>query len=199
MSSIADALLEEALDRPTIDERRALIDRVAGTAQFRRSARHRDFLLYVGGQSLKPGCPEIHEQESGAKVFGRSASDDRSHDNIVRVNATELRKHSELYVASEGVHETLVPEIPRGGYKPVLRSQLLGWIQRVIAYLPNSSHTGDVVVLAGTDSDATSAAAESLTSEDQLSRLQTSLAFRSFPTLKCCSKYSGSAVLRSTQ
>ena len=199
MSLIADAPLKEALDQPTTDELRALIDRVAGSAQFRRSARLRDFLLYIRGRSLKPGCPKIHEQESGTKVFGRSASCDRSQDNIVRVSATELRKHIELYFASEGAHGTLVLEIPRGGYKPALRSQRPGWIQRVIAYLPNLSYTGNVVVFAGTDSDATSAAAEFLTSEDQLSRLQTSLAFRSFPTFKCCSKYSGSALLRSTQ
>ena len=190
MSSIADAPLEEALDQPTIDERRALINRVAGNAQFGRSARLRDFLLRVGGQSLKQGCPEIHDKEIGAQVFGRSASYDRNQDDIVRVNATELRKRFELYFASEGAHETLVLEIPRGGHKQVLRSQRTGWIQRVIAYLPNPRHTGNVVVLAGTDSDATSAAAECHTSEDQLSRLQTSLGFQKFPyfevPLKIC-------------
>jgi len=124
MGSIANAPINEASDQPTIDERRALIERVAASAQFRRSARLRDFLLYVGGQSLKQGCPEIHEQEIGAKVFGRSQSYDRSQDNIVRVNATELRKRIELYFASEGAHETLVIEIPRGGYKPIFRRRL---------------------------------------------------------------------------
>jgi len=119
MGSLADAPLVEALDQPTVEERRALIDRVAASAQFRRSARLRDFLLYVGGQSLKQGCPEIHEQEIGARVFGRNSSYDRSQDNIVRVNATELRKRIELYFATEGAHETLVLEIPRGGYKPI--------------------------------------------------------------------------------
>jgi len=119
MGSIANAPIEEGLDQPTIDQRRALIDRVAASTQFARSARLRDFLLYVGGQSLKDGCPEIHELEIGAKVFGRSASYDRSQDNIVRVNATELRKRIDLYFATEGAHETLILEIPRGGYKPV--------------------------------------------------------------------------------
>jgi hypothetical protein len=124
MGSIAGVPIEEALDQPSVDERRALIERVAASAQFRRSARLRDFLLYVGGQSLKQGCPEIHEQEIGAKVFGRSASYDRSQDNIVRVNATELRKRIELYFATEGAHETLVIEIPRGGYKPIFHRRL---------------------------------------------------------------------------
>ena len=108
-------------DLPGVEERRALVERVAASEQFSRSARLRDFLLYVGKQSLKEGCPDIHEQEIGAKVFGRPASYDRSQDNIVRVNATELRKRIELYFASAGAHEPLVFEIPRGGYKLVFR------------------------------------------------------------------------------
>ena len=123
MGSIANAPLEDGLDhasdQPTVEERRALIQRIAASAQFRRSARLRDFLIYVGTQSLKNGGAEIHEQEIGTKVFGRDASYDRSQDNIVRVNATELRKRIELYFATEGAHETLILEIARGGYKPV--------------------------------------------------------------------------------
>ena len=105
--------------QPTVEERRALVERIAASEQFRRSVRLRDFLLYVGRQSLIEGCPEINEQEIGTKVFGRSPSYIRSQDNIVRVNATELRKRIELYFASEGAHESLVLEIPRGGYRPV--------------------------------------------------------------------------------
>ena len=120
MSSIADVSMPETVEAPpSVEERWALIERIAGSSQFKRSARLRDFLLYVGKQSLKDGCPEIHEHEIGAKVFGRPLSYDRSQDNIVRVNATELRKRIELYFASEGAHETLILEIPRGGYKPV--------------------------------------------------------------------------------
>jgi hypothetical protein len=125
MGSIANAPAEERLEQPSVDEKRALIDRIAGSAQFRRSARLRDFLLYVGGQSLKDGCPDIHEQEIGAKVFGKPPAYDRGQDNIVRVSATELRKRIELYFATEGAHETLILEIPRGAYKPIFRRRSL--------------------------------------------------------------------------
>ncbi len=110
-----------ARQQPTVEERRALIERVAASEQFSRSARLRDFLLYVGRQSLKEGCPEIHEQEIGIRVFGRSASYDRSQDNIVRVNATELRKRVDAYFAGAGAQEELIFEIPRGAYKPLFR------------------------------------------------------------------------------
>jgi hypothetical protein len=125
MSSVAEKPAPEAAkSEPSIEERRALIERVAASEQFSRSARLRDFLLYVGRQSLKDGCPEIHEQEIGSKVFGRPDSYDRASDNIVRVNATELRKRIESYFAQEGAHEPLIFEIPRGAYKPVFRWHL---------------------------------------------------------------------------
>jgi hypothetical protein len=125
MNSIANTPTEDSLkDQPSVDERRALIERVAASTHFRRSARLRDFLLYVGGQSLKDGCPEINEQEIGTKVFGRPSSYSRSQDNIVRVNATELRKRIELYFALEGAQESLILEIPRGGYKPIFHRRL---------------------------------------------------------------------------
>jgi hypothetical protein len=101
-----------------------LIERVAASEQFSRSARLRDFLLYVGRQSLKKGSPEIHEQEIGAKVFGRDDSYDRGADTIVRVNATELRKRIDSYFAQNGANEPLIFEIPRGIYKPVFRWRL---------------------------------------------------------------------------
>ena len=115
---------ETSEDLPSLEERQALIERVAASEQFSRSARLRDFLHYVGKQSLKDGCPEIREQEIGAKVFGRPLTYDRSQDNIVRVNATELRKRIELYFASAGAHETLIFEIPRGAYKLVFHRRV---------------------------------------------------------------------------
>jgi hypothetical protein len=119
MLSTANPPAEDGLAHLSVEERRALLDRMAASAQFRRSARLRDFLLYVGTQSLKEGCPEIHEQEIGMRVFGRSPSYDTSQDNIVRVNATELRKRIEQYFTTEGADETLVLEIPRGAYRPL--------------------------------------------------------------------------------
>jgi hypothetical protein len=106
---------------PALAECRALVDRVASSSQFARSARLRSFLLYVGHESLKHGSHELHEQEIGVRVFGRSPSYDRSQDNIVRVNATELRRRIDNYFATEGAHEPVVFSIPKGGYKPVFR------------------------------------------------------------------------------
>lgn len=110
---------DESASLPSEEECWALVERVAASNHFKRSARLREFLLYVGRQSLRHGGAELNEQEIGANVFGRPVTYDRSQDNIVRVNASELRKRIDLYFSTEGVGETLLLEIPRGGYRPV--------------------------------------------------------------------------------
>jgi hypothetical protein len=98
-----------------------VLQRVVGSPQLRRAARMREFLQFVGQRTVKDGCEQIQEQEIGSEVFGRMAGYDTSVDNIVRVNATDLRRRIEDYFAHEGVDEPLVFEIPRGSYKPVFR------------------------------------------------------------------------------
>jgi len=99
----------------------ALLERIAASSQLRRAPRLREFLFYVGKRALKDGCDEVHEQEIGVQVFGRPGNYDTNTDNIVRVNASELRKRIEAYFDSEGLDEPLILEIPRGSYIPVFR------------------------------------------------------------------------------
>jgi hypothetical protein len=97
----------------------ALIERVAASPHLRRAPRLREFLFYVAQRSLKDGCDHVHEQEIGVAVFGRPDAYDTGVDNIVRANATELRKRIEAYFETDGLKETLQIEIPRGSYIPV--------------------------------------------------------------------------------
>jgi hypothetical protein len=99
----------------------ALLERVASSAQLRRSARLQELLFYIGTRYLKDGCDRVHEQEIGAQVFKRPESYDTGLDNIVRTNVSDLRKRIEAYFQAEGSHEPLIVEIPRGGYTPVFR------------------------------------------------------------------------------
>lgn len=102
-------------------ERAALLERVASSQHFKRASRLREFLLYVGQSSIENGGATIHEQEVGITVFGRQPGYDTSLDNIVRVNATELRKRLELYFVTEGSEEPVIIEIPRGSYTTIFR------------------------------------------------------------------------------
>jgi hypothetical protein len=105
-------------------EQEALIERIAASPQLRRAARLREFLLFVAKQNLLHGSAPIHEQEIGAAVFERPASYDTSVDNIVRVNATELRKRLEQYFAEDGAEEPVVVEMPRGSYSLTFRPRV---------------------------------------------------------------------------
>lgn len=106
---------------PDTETCQALLDRILSSSQLKRSTRMRELLAYVGRRALDDGCEQLHEQEIGTEVFGRPAGYDTSVDNIVRVNATELRKRIDAYFETEGVNEPLVMEIPRGSYIPVFR------------------------------------------------------------------------------
>lgn len=124
------ALLQE--DPANLEACWALLERVVASPQLKRAARLREFLLYVGQRSIKDGLDQIHEQEIGANVFGRAPDYDTSVDNIVRVNASELRKRVDDYFLTDGATEHLVMEIPRGSYKPVFRVREMGATARAV-------------------------------------------------------------------
>jgi len=98
---------------------RALLSRVVNSQELKRSSRLRELMLYLGNRSLDPHGASIREQEIGAAVFGRPEDYDTNIDNIVRVNVSELRKRLTHYFQDEGAGESLMLEIPRGGYLPV--------------------------------------------------------------------------------
>jgi hypothetical protein len=122
---ITESHTPEISFRPSKSEWERLLSRVVESTPFRRSTRLRDFLIYVGNEVILHGAEDLPEQQIGTAVFGRSTSYDTSQDNIVRVNAMELRKRIDLYFTNEGQNEPLIFEIPRGSYVPVFRPRQL--------------------------------------------------------------------------
>ena len=100
-----------------------LVERIARSRCFTKSARLRDMLLYLSTRAFEDKADQIHEQEVGHRVFGRPPNYDTSTDNIVRVHASMLRKRLEQYFAAEGANEQLILEIPKGNYAPVFRER----------------------------------------------------------------------------
>ena len=100
---------------------RELLQKVAASAQFQKSKRLRDLLLYLGERSLHdPNCI-LHEQEIGVDVFDRRPDYDTSHDTLVRVQVSQLRKKLQDFFLAEGRDEPLIIDIPKGSYVPVFR------------------------------------------------------------------------------
>jgi hypothetical protein len=115
---VAKTNLSDAKDR-----KRLLVEQVASSAYFSKSARLREMFIYVCDRVLDHEVDEIHEQEVGRRVFGRPPDYDTSADNTVRVHASMLRKRVDQYFATEGCSEPIVIEIPRGNYAPVFRER----------------------------------------------------------------------------
>lgn len=95
-----------------------LARRIVDSATFARSEQLPKLLLYVCKMAIAERVDEINEQRIGVEVFGRPRDYDPAVDGIVRSHATRLRQRLELYFSSEGAHEPLRIEIPRGGYVP---------------------------------------------------------------------------------
>src|SRR5580704_16673822 len=78
-------------------EWRDLLHRVAAAPRFQKSKRLRELLLDLGERSLQDPAYILREQEIGVDVFGRSADYDTSHDTLVRVQVSQLRKKLQEY------------------------------------------------------------------------------------------------------
>ena len=98
-----------------------LLQRAAASPQFQKSKRLRDLLLYLGERALQdPNCT-LHEQQIGVDVLGRPPDYDTSHDTLVRVLVSQLRKKLHEHFIGEGHDEPVIIEIPKGSYVPVFR------------------------------------------------------------------------------
>jgi tetratricopeptide (TPR) repeat protein len=109
--------------RPTFTaaELGLLLDRIVESSSFRRSLRLQRFLRYVTEHAVNnPGRP-LKEIQVAMAVFDKNTSFEPRLDPIVRVEAGRLRLRLMEYYADSRDGETIVIEIPRGGYVPNFR------------------------------------------------------------------------------
>ena len=114
------------------DDRWQLVLRVAASGEFCKSARLRHFLLYVCEKTLTDSLQDTHEQQIGLEVFDRRPGYNPGEDNIVRVEARELRRRLDRYFESEGADEPIRIRIPKGSYAPVFEAR-----ERVVPSSPD--------------------------------------------------------------
>ncbi len=100
---------------------RKQLQRVLASSGFARNERLSRFLRFVVELHLEGRDVEIKESLIGIDVFGRPPGFDPQQDSIVRTEAARLRARLAEYYAGEGSGDTLVIELPKGGYSPVFR------------------------------------------------------------------------------
>src|ERR1044071_3928892 len=92
--------------------------RLLARTTFQKADRRRALLRFVVDAALDRPAAEIKESVIAVEAFGRSPSFDPKADPIVRVEAGRLRTRLKTYYDSEGVHDTILINLPKGGYTP---------------------------------------------------------------------------------
>jgi serine/threonine-protein kinase len=109
---------------PEVEAARRQLERVLSSAGFNRGERMARFLRFVVERHLEGRDSELKESVIAVEVFDRSPDHDSKQDSIVRTEAARLRARLTEYYLGEGKGDSLVIELPKGGYVPVLRQAL---------------------------------------------------------------------------
>src|SRR5437868_11632910 len=97
------------------------LQRVLASPGFTRNERMSRFLRFVVERQLEGRDSELKESLIGIEVFGRKPGFDPQQDSTVRSEAARLRARLAEYYAGAGRDDTLVIELPKGGYTPCFR------------------------------------------------------------------------------
>lgn len=98
--------------------------RVLASQTFRQVERLKRFLNFVVTEATSGRGDQLKEYVIGVQVFDKEPSFDPRADPIVRVQARRLRARLVRYYRDEGVEDSLVIEMPKGGYSPVFRQRV---------------------------------------------------------------------------
>jgi len=90
--------------------------RVTSSNSFAKAPRLCSFLSYIVEKSVEGDVDSLTEQQIGIHVFNRSPGYNSNDDNIVRGTARALRQRLATYYLTEGAHDDVRIEIPKGAY-----------------------------------------------------------------------------------
>jgi TolB-like protein/tetratricopeptide (TPR) repeat protein len=99
------------------------LDRILRSVTFRQVDRLKRFFSFIVSEALAGRGNQLKEYVIGVQVFDKDSSFDPRADPIVRVQARRLRARLERYYREEGGGDSLVIELPKGGYAPVFRNR----------------------------------------------------------------------------
>src|SRR5215510_9710842 len=94
---------------------------VLASPGFARNERMSRFLRFVVERHLEGRDAELKESLIAIEVFGRLPGYDSKQDPIVRTEASRLRARLSEYYLADGKGDSMIIELPKGGYVPVLR------------------------------------------------------------------------------
>jgi len=99
----------------------AAMRRVIASQSFTKAPRICAFLAYIVEKSIEGDVDSLTEQQIGIYVFNRPPGYNSNDDNIVRGTARSLRQRLATYYLTEGAHDPIRIEIPKGAYVAVFK------------------------------------------------------------------------------
>ena len=142
------------------DPRWALVNRIVSSEAFSRSRRLRQLLVYLSECAIRNPQSPLTEQHVGIAVFKRPAGYDTTADTVVRVRASEIRKRLKYYFLTEGLHEPLTIELPKGSYLPIFRPRRNDEVTTAEEGPADESAAEDALLPDSADSDSSHDTAE---------------------------------------
>lgn len=107
--------------RPENEEILRQLDRIGSSTTFQQVDRLKRFLQFVVSETAEGRASQLKEYVIGVQVFDKDETFDPRTDPIVRVQARRLRARLTRYYAEEGQHDSILIELPKGGYSPVFK------------------------------------------------------------------------------
>ncbi len=111
-------------DSPSESDVQAALQKILGSAEFRRSRRIGDFLRFIVEEELAGRGSRLKAFTIAREVYGRDENFDPRTDTVVRVDAGRLRNRLTSYYESTGRDDRVRIDIPKGGYTPVFNTKL---------------------------------------------------------------------------
>lgn len=108
------------------DKVRRHLEKILTSGEFSNAPRAQQFLRFVVEETLANRAGDIKEPLVAARVFNLSADFDRRRNSIVRAEATHVRRRLRDYYIGSGVSDSVIIDLPRGGYLPVIRTVATG-------------------------------------------------------------------------
>jgi hypothetical protein len=107
---------------PDSREVRRHLDKLLASSSFSNAPRAQQFLRFVVEEALAGRANDIKEPVVAARVFNLGGNFDRRKSSIVRAEATHVRRRLRDYQAHAGASDSVIVDLPRGGYVPSIRT-----------------------------------------------------------------------------
>ena len=102
---------------PALNLNQAQVRRIVQSKALRTSEVHRNLLNYLAEKSLQGEGDSLKEYTVGLDVFAKPDSYDPRSESVVRMHMARLRQKIAEYYRTEGVDDSVVVDLPKGGFK----------------------------------------------------------------------------------